>query len=97
MLGPQLLEVAAQSMLPCSIKWGGCLIRDTVVGAKVLYHFGWRKRIVNRTELHLVIISVYVLPSLLEQVIGVGCFQILTTLTVQRPHHASFYRRTSHE
>jgi len=41
-------------------------------------------------------ISVYVLPSLLEQVIIVGRFQMLTTLTVQRPCHASFHRRNFH-
>lgn len=48
MLGPQLLEVAAQSGLPCSVKRGECPIRGAVVGAKVLYHFGWGEGIAER-------------------------------------------------
>ena len=43
-------------------------------------------------KLHLVLISVHVLPSLLEQVIIVGCYQRPATITVQCPHLTPLYR-----
>ena len=43
-----MLEVVAQSLLPCTLKRRECPIRGAVVGAKVLYHFGWGEGIVER-------------------------------------------------